>query len=452
MITIERKHPTFFAEVKGVDISKPLSPELFAEILTAFHDNAVLVFRAQPLTHQQHIDFSTNFGPLFEVTNYHRKEKERALPSKLTDISNIDHTGAIQSGDNHQRHFNLGNRIWHTDNTFKHVPARCSLLYATEVPSSGGETEFADMRAAYDALPQDRKDEIEELVVEHSIVYSRQRAGVRHEIVHNKTVVENLKTKGAIFVEKLDDIPDGAVTIFSAHGVSRKVEDGAEQRGLSVIDATCPLVSKVHNEAQRYSLKGHEIVLIGHRGHPEVVGTTGQVPGKVHLVSTLEDVALLEPKDSDKLAYVTQTTLSVDDTRHIIDALCNRFPEIVGPDVKDICYATQNRQSAVRMMVDQADVILVVGAHYSSNSNRLREIGEEAGVSSYLIPDADALEPDWLKGAKIVGVTAGASAPEELVLGLVERLSELYDVSVKDFEAIEENVQFKLPKELADVV
>ena len=177
MITIERKHPTFFAEVKGVDISKPLSPELFAEILTAFHDNAVLVFRDQPLTHQQHIDFSTNFGPLFEVTNYHRPEKERALPSKLTDISNIDHTGAIQSGDNHQRHFNLGNRIWHTDNTFKHVPARCSLLYATEVPSSGGETEFADMRAAYDALPQDRKDEIGELVVEHSIVYSRQRAG-----------------------------------------------------------------------------------------------------------------------------------------------------------------------------------------------------------------------------------------------------------------------------------
>ena len=289
-------------------------------------------------------------------------------------------------------------------------------------------------------------------IVDRALMKFDEPVYVRHEIVHNKTVVENLKAKGAIFVEELDKIPDGAVTIFSAHGVSRKVEDGAEQRGLSVIDATCPLVSKVHNEAQRYSRKGYEIVLIGHRGHPEVVGTTGQVPGKVHLVSNLEDVSLLKPKDPEKLAYVTQTTLSVDDTRHIIDALRERFPEIVGPDVKDICYATQNRQSAVRMMVDQADVILVVGAHYSSNSNRLREIGEEAGVSSYLIPDAEALEPVWLEGAKTVGVTAGASAPEELVLGLVERLSQLYDVSVKDFEAVEENVQFKLPKELADVV
>ena len=288
-------------------------------------------------------------------------------------------------------------------------------------------------------------------IVDRALIKFDEPVYVRHEIVHNKTVVENLKAKGAIFVEELDEIPDGAVTIFSAHGVSRKVEDDAGQRGLSVIDATCPLVSKVHNEAQRYSRKDFEIVLIGHRGHPEVVGTTGQVPGKVHLVSTLEDVSLLEPKDPGKLAYVTQTTLSVDDTRHIIEALRNRFPEIVGPDVKDICYATQNRQSAVRMMVDQADVILVVGAHYSSNSNRLREIGEEAGVSSYLIPDADSLKPEWLEGARVVGVTAGASAPEELVMGLVDRLSQLYDVSVKNFEAIEENVQFKLPKELANV-
>ena len=257
---------------------------------------------------------------------------------------------------------------------------------------------------------------------------------VRHEIVHNKTVVENLKEKGAIFVEELDEIPDGALTIFSAHGVSREVEDGAEQRGLSVIDATCPLVSKVHNEAQRYSRNGYEIVLIGHPGHPEVGRHNG--PGlraRSHLVSTLEDVGELDPKDPKKLAYVTQTTLSVEDTRHIIEALRQRFPDIVGPDVKDICYATQNRQSAVRMMVDQADVILVVGAHYSSNSNRLREIGEEAGVSSYLIPDADALDPAWLEGARVVGVTAGASAPEELVLGLVERLVKLYDVSVTKF-------------------
>ncbi|NKB55675.1 MAG: 4-hydroxy-3-methylbut-2-enyl diphosphate reductase [Alphaproteobacteria bacterium] len=288
-------------------------------------------------------------------------------------------------------------------------------------------------------------------IVERALQKFDEPVYVRHEIVHNKTVVESLKKKGAIFVEEVDEIPDGAVTIFSAHGVSRKVENGASLRGLNVIDATCPLVSKVHKEAQRYSKDDFEIVLIGHRGHPEVEGTMGQVPGKVHLVSSLDDVSKLEPEDSDKLAYVTQTTLSVDDTRHIIEALRKRFPDIVGPDVKDICYATQNRQSAVRMMVNEADVILVVGAHYSSNSNRLREIGEEAGVSSYLIPDAEALDPEWLSGAQVVGVTAGASAPEELVSGLVERLGTLYDVSVRNLEAIEENVQFKLPKELATV-
>lgn len=288
-------------------------------------------------------------------------------------------------------------------------------------------------------------------IVERALQKFDEPVYVRHEIVHNKTVVESLKKKGAIFVEEIDEIPDGAVTIFSAHGVSRKVENGAALRDLNVIDATCPLVSKVHKEAQRYSKDTYEIVLIGHRGHPEVEGTMGQVPGKVHLVSSLEDVSDLQPNDPEKLAYVTQTTLSVDDTRHIIEALQGRFPSIVGPDVKDICYATQNRQSAVRMMVDQADVILVVGANYSSNSARLREIGEEAGVSSYLIPDPDALDPAWLDGAKTVGVTAGASAPEELVLGLVERLSGLYDVSVRNLEAIEENVQFKLPKELATV-
>lgn len=288
-------------------------------------------------------------------------------------------------------------------------------------------------------------------IVERALQKFDEPVYVRHEIVHNKTVVESLKKKGAIFVEEIDEIPDGAVTIFSAHGVSRKVESGAALRDLNVIDATCPLVSKVHKEAQRYSKDTYEIVLIGHRGHPEVEGTMGQVPGKVHLVSSLEDVSELQPNDPNKLAYVTQTTLSVDDTRHIIEALRGRFPSIVGPDVKDICYATQNRQSAVRMMVDEADVILVVGANYSSNSNRLREIGEEAGVASYLIPDPDALDPAWLDGAKTVGVTAGASAPEELVLGLVKRLGDLYDVSVRNLEAIEENVQFKLPKELATV-
>ena len=288
-------------------------------------------------------------------------------------------------------------------------------------------------------------------IVERALQKFDEPVYVRHEIVHNKTVVESLKKKGTIFVEELDQIPDGAVTIFSAHGVSRKVENGAALRDLYVIDATCPLVSKVHKEAQRYSKDTYEIVLIGHRGHPEVEGTMGQVPGKVHLVSSLEDVSKLQPSDPNRLAYVTQTTLSVDDTRHIIEALRSRFPSIIGPDVKDICYATQNRQSAVRMMVDEADVILVIGANYSSNSNRLREIGEEAGVSSYLIPDPEALDPAWLEGAKTVGVTAGASAPEELVLGLVKRLGDLYDVSVRNLEAIEENVQFKLPKELAKV-
>ncbi len=288
-------------------------------------------------------------------------------------------------------------------------------------------------------------------IVEHALVKYDGPVYVRHEIVHNKTVVESLKAKGAIFVEEIDEIPDGAVTIFSAHGVSKKVERSAAERGLSVIDATCPLVSKVHNEAQRYSKKGYEIVLIGHRGHPEVEGTMGQVPGKVHLVSTLEDVAELRPDDPGKLAYVTQTTLSVDDTRHIIEALRERFTEIVGPDVKDICYATQNRQSAVHLLAEQADLILVVGADYSSNSNRLREIGEEIGVPSYLIADPAALDPAWLEGAKTVGVTAGASAPEELVQGLVQRLGELFDVTVSDLEAIKENVQFNLPKELATV-
>ena len=271
---------------------------------------------------------------------------------------------------------------------------------------------------------------------------------VRHEIVHNKHVVDVLRDKGARFVEKVSDIPEGAVTVFSAHGVSRKVEDAADGRGLQVIDATCPLVSKVHVEAQRYARQGYEVVLIGHSGHPEVEGTMGQVPGTVHLVSNVTEVAALEPTDPPKLAYVTQTTLSVDDTREIIAALKARFPKIQGPDVKDICYATQNRQTAVRLLAAESDVILVIGADYSSNSNRLREIGDEVGTHSYLIPDADSLEPAWLEGAKTVGITAGASAPEELVQGLVDRLCDMFDVTLADLDGIEENVTFKLPREL----
>jgi len=271
---------------------------------------------------------------------------------------------------------------------------------------------------------------------------------VRHEIVHNKRVVENLKAKGAIFVEELDEVPNGAHTVFSAHGVSQKVADTARLRDLPVIDATCPLVAKVHKEGQRYSKANYEVILIGHEGHPEVVGTMGRIPGTVHLVSSAEAVDTLEVKNPQKLAYVTQTTLSVDDTREVIDALRKRFPAVVGPDVKDICYATQNRQTAVRELAGMVDVLLVVGAQNSSNSNRLREIGEEMDVASYLIDDAAALKPEWIEGAGAVGISAGASAPEALVQELIQRLSELAEIQVEHLDGINENVQFKLPDEL----
>ena len=286
-------------------------------------------------------------------------------------------------------------------------------------------------------------------IVERALQVHGPPVYVRHEIVHNRHVVDSLRDKGVRFVEDVGDIPHGAVTVFSAHGVSRKVEDDAGGRELQVIDATCPLVSKVHNEARRYATKGYEIVLIGHPGHPEVEGTQGQVPGPVHLVSDLSDVTALEPRSPARLAYVTQTTLSVDDTREIIAALRARFPEISGPDVKDICYATQNRQSAVRLLANRSDVVLVIGAHYSSNSNRLREISEEAGTASHLIPDAGGLDPAWLAGARTVGITAGASAPEVLVRDLIDRLREMFDVTIDDLDGIEENVTFRLPRELA---
>ncbi|MDH3703465.1 MAG: 4-hydroxy-3-methylbut-2-enyl diphosphate reductase [Alphaproteobacteria bacterium] len=273
---------------------------------------------------------------------------------------------------------------------------------------------------------------------------------VRHEIVHNKRVVEDLKAKGAVFVEELDEVPDGAHTVFSAHGVSQKVADDAGARTLPVIDATCPLVAKVHKEGQRYSENDFDVILIGHEGHPEVVGTMGRIPGKVHLVSTVEDVATLVVEDDSKLAYVTQTTLSVDDTRDVINALKERFPSVVGPDVKDICYATQNRQTAVRELARKVDVLLVVGAQNSSNSNRLREIGEELNIPSYLIDDASVLDPVWIDGAETVGITAGASAPEALVQELISRLSELDAIEVEELDGNNENVQFKLPPELHD--
>jgi len=274
---------------------------------------------------------------------------------------------------------------------------------------------------------------------------------VRHEIVHNKRVVEDLRAKGAVFVDEVDDIPAGAITVFSAHGVSRKVVSDADARGLEVLDATCPLVARVHTEGQRYAADGFEVVLIGHAGHAEVEGTLGQIDGTVHLVGSVADVGSLAVKDPEKLAYVTQTTLSVDDTREIINSLKRRFPQIHGPDVKDICYATQNRQHAMRELAEKSDVILVLGAKNSSNSNRLRDLGEDMNIPSYLIDDADGLEPAWLSGKKVVGITAGASAPEALVDELIAKLRTLADIEVQMLDGVTENIHFKLPRQLKDV-
>ena len=273
---------------------------------------------------------------------------------------------------------------------------------------------------------------------------------VRHEIVHNRHVVERLRAKGAQFVDEIDEIPKGSVTIFSAHGVASSIEERAADRGLPVIDATCPLVSKVHIEGQRYANQGREIILIGHAGHPEIVGTMGRITGRVHLISSPEEVARLSVADPDKLAFITQTTLSVDDTRAVIEALKARFPTIVGPDTKDICYATQNRQRAARELARIVDVVLVVGAPNSSNSNRLREIAAESGVASYLIEDARALDPNWIKGASAVGITAGASAPAELVEEVIARLREMTEVELSVLSGVTENVRFRMPSQLVD--
>lgn len=285
-------------------------------------------------------------------------------------------------------------------------------------------------------------------IVERALQKYGQPVYVRHEIVHNKRVVEDLKARGARFVEDVAEVPEGAVTVFSAHGVAASVEDDARHRRLFVLDATCPLVTKVHKEGQRYASRGFDVVLIGHPGHPEVEGTMGQIAGQVHLVSSIEDVATLNPRDPTRLSYVTQTTLSVDDTREIIAALTRRFPAIVGPDVKDICYATQNRQTAVRELAARVEVILVVGAHNSSNSNRLREIGQDMGLASYLIEGASQLRSEWLDGVKTIGLTAGASAPEAVVQEVVARLAELRPIEIELLDGIEENVHFKLPEQL----
>ena len=271
---------------------------------------------------------------------------------------------------------------------------------------------------------------------------------VRHEIVHNKHVVDALKNKGARFVEELDEVPEGAVTVFSAHGVPQSVVKTAAARGLPVLDATCPLVSKVHNQGKRYVAHGRTLILIGHAGHPEVEGTMGQVGAPVHLVQSEADVDTLPLPVDQPVAYITQTTLSIDDTKGIIVALKKRFSDIVGPETSDICYATQNRQTSVRELAKIADVILVVGAANSSNSNRLREIGVEEGLPSYLIADGDELDPAWVKGVATVGLTAGASAPEELIQSVIAALRRLGDVEVSTMDGIVENIEFRLPAEL----
>ena len=271
---------------------------------------------------------------------------------------------------------------------------------------------------------------------------------VRHEIVHNRHVVELLKAKGARFVEELSEVPSGAVTIFSAHGVSRNVENEARSRALPIIDATCPLVTKVHNQGRRYVAQGRILVFIGHAGHPEVEGTLGQIDGELHLVESIEDVEKLPIAPDAPIAYVTQTTLSVDDTRSVIAALNRRFSDVEGPDIRDICYATQNRQTAVREFSRVCDVIIVVGAPNSSNSNRLREIGEEAGLPSYLVVDGRDIKAEWVKKARVVGVTAGASAPEILVSDVVQALMRIEPSEVSNLDVLKENVSFRLPAEL----
>ena len=277
---------------------------------------------------------------------------------------------------------------------------------------------------------------------------------VRHEVVHNRFVVDRLTRLGAVFVEELDDVPDDATVIFSAHGVSQDVRQAGNQRGLKIFDATCPLVTKVHMEVARHCKKGRDVVLIGHAGHPEVEGTLGQWfknpprSNRIYLVESPEDVTSLEVGFPDELAFVTQTTLSVDDTRGVIAALQDKFPAIVGPKLDDICYATQNRQDAVKALARKTDLVLVVGSVNSSNSNRLCELAAKQGVPSYLIDGAEDIQPEWLVNAANVGVTAGASAPESLVAGVIEHLGQLVSASVSEVEGVAEHMEFALPREL----
>lgn len=273
---------------------------------------------------------------------------------------------------------------------------------------------------------------------------------VRHQIVHNKYVVEELESLGAIFVKSLDEIPENSWTIFSAHGVAEKVENKAKARDLPYIDAACPLVLKVHNQGQRAVKNNREVILIGHAGHPEVEGTLGRIPGKTYLVANIEDVSALNVEKTTALSYLTQTTLSVDDTKDIISALKTKFPTIEGPDLDDICYATQNRQTAARDVARMVDVLLVVGAKNSSNSNRLCEIGKAEGIASYLIDDASMIDNKWIENVSSIGITAGASAPEVLVEGVIKHIKQIFDATIETLSGMEETMHFNLPKELKD--
>ncbi len=286
-------------------------------------------------------------------------------------------------------------------------------------------------------------------IVERALELHGAPVYVRHHIVHNEKVVAWLVEKGAVFVDEVDEVPPGAVTIFSAHGVSRRVEADASARGLDVIDATCPLVRRVHNEGRRYAALGYDIVLVGHAGHAEVDGTCGQIDGRVHVISRAADVEALDVADPQKVAYITQTTLSVFDTQAIIGALRARFPGIVGPDTRDICYATQNRQKAVLGLTELVDSLIVVGSPNSSNTTRLRELGERERVPSYLVSDVSEIDPAWLDGVTTLGVTAGASAPEHLVKAVLAHLDSFRKVSLGVLDGIDESVFFRLPDRLA---
>ncbi len=288
-------------------------------------------------------------------------------------------------------------------------------------------------------------------IVERALARHDAPVYVRHEIVHNRYVVDSLKKKGARFIEDLAEVPSGAVTIFSAHGVSRAVEADAAARKLAVLDATCPLVTKVHNQGQRYSSLGRTVILIGHAGHVEVEGTLGRITGPIHLVEDQGDVAALDLADDTPIAYITQTTLSVDDTRATIEAVKARFSDVIGPETRDICYATQNRQTAVRDLCRHVDVLLVVGAANSSNSNRLAEIGAECGIPSYLVADGAAIDPAWLAGKDAIGVTAGASAPDVLVEDVIAALAKLEPIEIEALQGVEEKITFRLPPELLEV-